>query len=128
MSETMVCITAIREACLRAASLATAYRPEEYSGGLDQHCGAVAYTVQQLRGGFIWQCRIDDVRHFFNQDSRGFDWDLSSDQFGGDGFMPLPLNRMTNFRPMPSRTTVNKKHREFYARVLVQLARLITWP
>ena len=106
----------IREALLKSASSETAYDPKTYSGGLDEHCFATAYVIQNLIGGKIVCGRINNERHAWNLLEDGRAVDFSSCQFGGDGFSPL-----TNDYKIHSPKTVNKRFLKFYDRVLENL-------
>jgi len=66
-----------------AASADTAYgeyNPDQH-GPLHNHCGCVAYAVQQLLGGKIRTGKVYGVKHYWNEVGLG-EIDLSASQFG----------------------------------------------
>lgn len=73
----------IRTALLMAVGQETAYDPETYSGGLDEHCFAVAYVIKNLLGGQIVCGKVNGERHAWNKLENGELVDFSSCQFGG---------------------------------------------
>lgn len=81
---------------LSAASADTAFSPEFYDrtkSPLHLHCGAVACIVKALFGGDIVTGRIKGVQHYWNRLPNYMEIDLTSCQFGGDGFTPLKKGR-----------------------------------
>lgn len=95
----------LREACLKAAEANTACHPESYDievSPLTGHCAAVAYMVQGMFGGDIVTGRITNrikghfwnkVQHYWNRLPDGKEVDLTSCQFGGDGYTPFKKGR-----------------------------------
>jgi hypothetical protein len=84
----------LREICKRAASHETAYNGDyepELWGALDNHCGVVSILVNMLYGGTYRHSVIDGERHIWNRLPDGSEVDLTSCQFKGDGFHPLPV-------------------------------------
>ena len=86
----------LREACLKAAHAATCCYPQHYDENkspLDGHCSAVATVVQATMGGDIVTGLVEGVRHYWNRLPGGQEVDLTSCQFGGDGYTPLKKGR-----------------------------------
>ena len=79
----------IREAMIECASPDTALDGlfSRQVSPLHNHCGCVAYTVQQHLGGDILVEM--EKEHYLNQLPDGRIIDLSSCQFGGDGYTPM---------------------------------------
>ena len=102
----------LRNKMLECASADTAYCSEFYEGGLHDHCFAAAYVVQQYFGGEIVCGKIEHDRHAWNLLPNGTYVDLTSCQFGGDGFTPL-TDKCKIFKPK----TINKRFQEFLNRV-----------
>lgn len=107
----------LRMAMLASASGDTAYDPEVYEMRkgkcmLVGHCGCVSYVVQQKFGGDIVGGRVGNESHLWNRLPNGIEIDLSSDQYGGDGFNPVIKGRKVK-----PRRTVNPKFRTFASRV-----------
>jgi hypothetical protein len=91
-------LTRIREASLRSASPETSCYPEQYrrkriKSRLYLHCAAVATVVQVLMGGDIVTGRVKGVQHYWNRLPDGKEVDLTSCQFGGDGYTPFKKGR-----------------------------------
>lgn len=98
-------IELLRKACVAAATAATACHPKSYKSGISPltgHCAAVAYMVQASFGGDIVTGRITNrvknhywnkVTHYWNRLPDGVEVDLTSCQFGGDGFTPFKKGR-----------------------------------
>lgn len=83
---------------LRAACLATAAQyppPEGFLGRspLRGHCGAVSLMLRGMFGGEILYGEIEGEPHYWNRLRDGREVDLTSCQFGGDGFHPLTEGR-----------------------------------
>ena len=81
---------------MKVACAQTSCYPEQYDPGkslLDGHCGAVASLVQGIFGGDIVTGKINDAPHYWNRLPDGREVDLTSCQFGGDGFTPLKKGR-----------------------------------
>ena len=101
----------MRRALLSAASKETSYRPEEYEvmrgrrGALVGHCNAAAFVVQRLLGGELVEARVAGERHVWNRLPNGQEVDLTSDQFGGDGFQPVAPARAV----VPTRKGINPR-------------------
>ncbi len=114
----------LRAAALRVAAEDTAFDPSAYAAALADgrsrmtgHCNAMAYVVQSHLGGDIVEGKIGKERHMWNRLPQGVEVDLTSDQFGGDGFTPLarPL------RDVPKRKSINPRFRLFRDRVQTEL-------
>ena len=114
----------LRAAALQVAAEDTAFSPSAYAAALADgrsrmtgHCNAMAYVVQSHLGGDIVEGKIDKERHMWNRLPQGVEVDLTSDQFGGDGFTPLarPL------RDVPKRKSINQRFRLFRDRVQAEL-------
>jgi len=105
-------IAELREKLLKVVDKETAYDPETYVSGMDGHCFAVAYVVQHYFGGDIVSGRINNERHAWNKLPDGSYVDLTSCQFGGDGFTPLS-NKSTEFRP----NTQNRRFKQLLEKV-----------
>lgn len=89
-------IKMIRDACLKAASAGTSCYPDSYlakKSPLEGHCAAVAYMVQGVFGGEIVTGRVQGVSHYWNRLPDGKEIDLTSCQFGGDGYTPFKKGR-----------------------------------
>jgi hypothetical protein len=75
----------LREACLECSD-----------GDLSGFCGAVACMIQGCFGGRIIAGRVKGYRHYWNRLPCGIEVDLTSCQFGGDGFTPMAKGRATS--------------------------------
>jgi hypothetical protein len=114
----------LRRAALRVAAQDTAYDAGAYRAAQAQgrsplvgHCNAMAYVVQSRLGGEIVEGRAGKERHMWNRLPSGVEVDLTSDQYGGDGFTPVASPR----RDVPARAAVNKRFAVFRDRVVRQL-------
>jgi len=101
----------LREAMLVVAKAETSCYPEVYDADkspLDGHCGAVSCMVQGVFGGDIVTGRVKGVTHYWNRLDDGSEVDLTSCQFGGDGYTPLKKGRKVKPRtgPIPMRFTL----------------------
>jgi len=94
----------LRNIILKVVDASTSYDPSTYKGGMHGHCFAVAYVVQHYFGGNIVSGIVNDERHGWNQLPDGTFVDLTSCQFGGDGFSPLS----NKFKVFASKT-INKR-------------------
>lgn len=88
---------------MQVASAETACHPEIYAkkkkkSPLYLHCAAVASTVYAVFGGDIVSGRVKNVVHFWNRLPDGREVDLTSCQFGGDGFTPFKKGRKVKER------------------------------
>lgn len=92
----------IREVCLKTASAEFSCWPAVYlknreagfqKSPLEGHCPAVSCIVRVAMGGDIVGGRVDGVTHFWNRLPNGKEVDLTSCQFGGDGFTPFKRGR-----------------------------------
>ena len=86
----------LREACVAAAGAKTSCHPELYNAHkspLEGHCAAVAYMVQGMFGGEIVTGRVTGITHYWNRLPDGKEVDLTSCQFGGDGYTPFKKGR-----------------------------------
>jgi len=95
-------IKTLREVFLKVAAADTSCNPEAYKkcqkvSPLFLHCAAVATTVQGIYGGDIVTGRIKGIQHYWNRIA-GREIDLTSCQFGGDGFTPLMKGRKIKTR------------------------------
>lgn len=99
----------IRKACLKAASPYTACAPGYYAdlqekgklpSPLMGHCAAVATTIHAVLGGDIVTGRVNDEPHYWNRLPDGTEVDLTSCQFGGDGFSPFKKGRKVKPRKL----------------------------
>lgn len=91
-------ITVIKKACIAVASAETSCYPEAYDSSkspLDGHCAAVATMLQGIFGGDIVTGRVKGITHYWNRID-GKEYDLTSCQFGGDGYFPLKKGRKVN--------------------------------
>lgn len=82
----------LRKACLAVASAETSCGPDEYDrekSPLHGHCGAVSSMVRGMFGGDIVTGRVNGVQHYWNRLDDGTEVDLTSCQFGGDGYTPF---------------------------------------
>ncbi len=118
----------LRKAGLRAACAATACDPINYfehhkkHSKLMGHCSAMAYVVKATCGGDIVSGRIKwkdgYAGHYWNRLPDGTEVDLTSCQFGGDGFTPLKKGRkvktpkLTNIRFLMFAERVSKALRK----------------
>jgi hypothetical protein len=86
----------LRKVCLRVASAETAFDPEAYDANksrLHGHCGAVSSMLQNIFGGDIMTGKVQGDTHYWNRLPDGVEVDLTSCQFGGDGYTPLVKGR-----------------------------------
>jgi len=84
----------LREACLHAAQSDTAHDPKAYEKlkevcPLAGHCLAVALIVREKYSGDIVYTTIGNGRHCWNKLPSGWEIDLTSSQFHGDGLNPI---------------------------------------
>lgn len=91
----------VREAMLKSACAETSCYPDEYErkkvkSPLYMHCAAAAIVVQALFGGDIVTGRVKEIQHYWNRLPNGTEVDLTSCQFGGDGFTPFKKGRKVN--------------------------------
>jgi hypothetical protein len=114
-------IADIKAAFLESAAPETSYKPDEWRGGLQGHCACAAYTLQNLIGGHIVQTRVNGVPHYWNV-CGDVEWDLTSEQFGGDGLHPIDTIRGKG-KVVPPRSTTNRRFLRFNARVVEKLLR-----
>jgi hypothetical protein len=99
-----------------AASADTAYgeyKPDQH-GLLHNHCGCVAYAVQQLLGGTIKTGKVNGVKHYWNEIGL-VELDLSASQFGQTDIVFFPQAERP--RQAPTRKTVNTRFQKFWNRV-----------
>lgn len=116
----------LRDAALLVAAADTAFDASAYAAAIANgrsrmtgHCNAMAHVVQSVLGGDIVEGRVGKERHMWNRLPQGIEVDLTSDQFGGDGFAPL----VQFSRIVPKRTSVNPRFRLFQDRVRAQMER-----
>ncbi len=88
---------------------------------LTSHCGCVAYFIRQRYGGTIVETHITDknrkrVRHRWNILADGTHLDLTSDQFGGNGFQVIVPNG-TRLNIVNISKTPNPRFHKFRMRV-----------
>jgi hypothetical protein len=86
----------IRKAMLKAARADTSCSPEGYDrkkSPLHLHCAAAACIVKALFNGEIVTGRVKGIQHYWNRLPDGVEVDLTSCQFGGDGFTPFKKGR-----------------------------------
>jgi hypothetical protein len=112
----------LRKAALKVASAETAYLPEEYKSSrlsaLQGHCGCVSWLVMQLYGGTIVTGKVDGIRHYWNRLPDGEEVDLTSCQFGGDGFTPLVKGRKV---PRKLDGLTNPRYLVFYSKIMEEM-------
>lgn len=75
----------VREACRRTAAKMDPDRVPILAGW----CVEVSLLAQQAFGGIVLHGQYNGEDHFWNQLPDGREVDLTSDQFGGDGFAPV---------------------------------------
>jgi len=101
----------LRKACMAVASAQMSCYPELYEkyvragtlkSPLQGHCGAVASMIHGMFGGEIVTGRVNDEPHYWNRLPDGSEVDLTSCQFGGDGFTPLRKGRKVKKRELVS--------------------------
>lgn len=104
-----------RRAMLAVAAEDTAFDPTVFRarGGLASHCGACACVLQYWFGGQIVAGRVNGEPHYWNRFDDGTEVDITSDQFGGDGFHPVAKGRA-----VPPRAKPNPRYAAFLWRVL----------
>lgn len=100
-------------AMLEVAASDTAYDPDAYQGGLHSHCGPVSYTIQKLCKAELVSGRVQGEAHLWNKLVEGWEVDLTSEQYGGDGYLPVGTGRI-----IPPRKTVNPRFSLFFDRFL----------
>lgn len=117
----------LREAFLAVAEPITSCQPSAYKELRDKgelpsplwmHCGAVATTIRAILGGDIVTGRVKGTVHFWNRLPDGSEIDLTSCQFGGDGFKPLKKGRKV---PKKEGELTNPKFLLFAERVRLYL-------
>lgn len=119
-------LSMIRQAGLEVANAETSCHPLEYQdhkavSALWGHCSAMAVTVQAALGGSIVTGRVKGVQHYWNRLPDGTEIDLTSCQFGGDGFSPLKKGRL-----VPPRKSTHPRFLLFASRIAKRLAGLPT--
>ncbi len=98
----------LRKLMLSIVSERTAFNPTLWRGGMSQHCGPVSYVVQKLFGGAIVGGKIGNESHLWNRLEDGREFDLTSDQYGGNGIDPIIKGRQ-----LRGRKTINSRYIEF---------------
>lgn len=76
-----------------ALSVAKEHNLEWRSSPLEGCCATVALMVQAIEGGDLMTGLVRGTRHYWNRLPDGKEVDLTSCQFGGDGFTPLSKGR-----------------------------------
>jgi hypothetical protein len=103
-----VCIKLLRGQFERAWCRQTTYvadfDPKIPSRG---QCYVTALCVQDILDGEVVQGKVDGINHFWNN-IRGEEFDLTSDQFGGDGIHRVKRAKMSNKFLYPNRK--NKRY------------------
>jgi hypothetical protein len=99
----------LRRACVRAA------RDETLAGC----CASVALAVQYLCGGVLVEGLVEDMPHYWNRLPDGTEVDLTSTQFGGDGWNPPPGATMVEDVQKPELTPI--EHLLFIEAVVEEL-------
>lgn len=120
-------LTQIKKAALKVARADTASVPAAYEdlkarkalpSKLYLHCAAMAAVVQQAMGGHIVTGRVHGVQHYWNRLPDGQEVDLTSCQFGGDGFSALKAGRK-----VPPRSRLNPRFMVFADRIRKEIAK-----
>lgn len=62
------------------------------------HCTAVSFVIRGLFGGDYVAGRVKDEPHFWNRLPDGTEIDMTSCQYGGDGFNPLRKGRKVSLK------------------------------
>lgn len=97
----------LREAFLKVASAETSCAPGYYQEHKEKgtlpspllgHCGAVATAIQAAMGGVVVTGRVNNEPHYWNRLPDGKEVDLTSCQYGGDGFTPFKKGRKVRDR------------------------------
>jgi len=100
----------LRKVFLEVASAEYSCYPELYNqkkrlSPLDGHCAIVSYLVYKLLGGELIKGKVNGEPHYWNRLPDGSEVDLTSCQFGGDGFTPLvkgrKIKRIPELTPIP---------------------------
>lgn len=92
------------------------YNPDKH-GELHNHCGCVAYVIQQMFGGTIRTGKVEGVKHYWNEVD-GIEVDLSASQFGKTDIVFFPSD---NGKDAPVRKTINPRFQLFWDRVQTTL-------
>ena len=87
------------------------YDPKNY-GSLHNHCGCVAYVVQQVMGGDIMQGKVCGVSHQWNR-VEDIEFDLCAEQFNKKGIVFFPQSKG---RKAPQRKNTNPRFLKFWNR------------
>jgi hypothetical protein len=99
-------LSSIRAAAIQVAEPETSCWPKQYAklkrqgklpSPLWNHCAPMAHMVRGCFGGEILEGMVNEIHHFWNRLPDGTEVDLTSCQFGGDGFTP-----MTQGTPVPT--------------------------
>lgn len=104
---------------LRKAMLSVVHVERKYTdwcSPLTGHCVAAALMVQACFGGVLVTGKVNDCPHYWNRLPDGREVDLTSCQFGGDGF-----NAMTRGRKVPTPELKDPAHLAFILKVKSQL-------
>jgi hypothetical protein len=89
----------LRAACLRVVADRDIGNDESPLSGM---CVEVSLVVLGVYGGSLVCGFVGSDRHYWNRLPSGEEVDLTSDQFGGDGYTPLALGRdVSTPSPMP---------------------------
>lgn len=119
LTKELAAFTDIRAILQRHCAADTAYDSRVWKDSkcvMRGHCFAVAYTLREIFGGDILVGKVNGERHAWNCLPGGVEIDLTSDQFGGDGYSPL-----TTGRRWVEGNKVNSRFRLFYSRVIGEI-------
>lgn len=84
-------LSRIREALERIWSKDTAHKPSLKTGIQTKsrgQCYVTALLLKDLMGADVVRAKVNGETHYWNRFS-GYEFDLTSDQYGGDGYRPV---------------------------------------
>ena len=84
----------IRETLEKIWSKKTAYKPSLKTGLQTKsrgQCYVTALLLRDIMGAEVVRAKVNEETHYWNRFS-GYEFDLTSDQYGGDGYRPVPYD------------------------------------
>lgn len=89
----------LKIACAEFSCYPDGYDSKEKLSPLDGHCAVVSHLIWKLFGGNIVTGRINGIQHYWNRLPDDKEIDLTSCQFGGNGFDPFKKGRVVKRNP-----------------------------
>lgn len=85
----------LRKLCIQVSKEVDPERSANGKSPMTGLCGVVSLMVQRVAGGVLMAGKVKGQRHYWNRLHDGSEVDLTSCQFGGDGWKPLAKGRKT---------------------------------